>query len=160
MVIDMSAAPLAWVCLGLWLQLWAAASLQKCIFDDVQSLVKVVAPPLGESPPPPLALPHTPLTGPKSAPPPHLAPPAGKAPPPPANKRAYRQLAPPTQTPGRSIWPTPLPIRIKTWIPKESPALSRMERERLEPAVTDAVNTVSRVLSGKATCECVCMFCA
>lgn len=156
-VTNMNPVPLAWVWLGLWLLLWPPASFEKCIFDDVQSLVKVVTPPPPESTPPPWTAPATPtstgsgtpFSNPKSAPPYHLAMPARK-PSYPARIRAYRQLAPPTQTPEHSGWPGPLPIRIKTWIPKESPALSRMERERLEPAVSEAVSTVSSILSGKA----------
>ncbi|KAK2913623.1 hypothetical protein Q8A67_002022 [Cirrhinus molitorella] len=39
------------------------------------------------------------------------------------------------------------PIRIKTWIPSESPVLTESERERLMSAVNDAVNKVSNLLS-------------
>lgn len=42
----------------------------------------------------------------------------------------------------------PQPIRIKIWIPSESPALSDWERERLMTAVDEAVNEVSSLLSG------------
>ncbi|XP_053537798.1 ciliated left-right organizer metallopeptidase [Ictalurus punctatus] len=41
----------------------------------------------------------------------------------------------------------PQPIRIKTWIPRESPILSQWETERLEAAVRDAISTVSKLLS-------------
>ncbi|XP_056318669.1 ciliated left-right organizer metallopeptidase [Danio aesculapii] len=41
------------------------------------------------------------------------------------------------------------PIRIKTWIPSESPALSDWERERLVNAVGEAVSDVSSLLSVK-----------
>lgn len=40
------------------------------------------------------------------------------------------------------------PIRIKTWIPPGSPALSDWERERLMSAVSEAVSDVSSLLSG------------
>ncbi|KAJ8344682.1 hypothetical protein SKAU_G00288750 [Synaphobranchus kaupii] len=147
LLIDMRPTPLASAWLGLWLLLRAPASFEKCIFDDVQSLVKVVAPPpwtVLDTPTSSGAV--TPVTAPKSVPPYHRALPARK-PPSPARKRTYRQLVPPTQTPIHSGWPAPLPIRIKTWILKESPALSQMERERLEPAVNEAVSTVSSILS-------------
>ncbi|KAL0970192.1 hypothetical protein UPYG_G00238550 [Umbra pygmaea] len=55
------------------------------------------------------------------------------------HNRKTRELDPPTNP--------PQPIRIYTWIPRESPVLSRIERERLEPAVQEAVDVVSSYLS-------------
>ncbi|XP_059211225.1 ciliated left-right organizer metallopeptidase [Centropristis striata] len=51
-----------------------------------------------------------------------------------------RSVAPPTPA-------SPQPIRIRTWIVKESKNLSEDEKERLEAAVEDAVRTVSSLLS-------------
>ncbi len=42
----------------------------------------------------------------------------------------------------------PQPIRIKSWVPTESPALTEWELERLMTAVDEAVSEVSRLLSG------------
>uniref|UniRef100_A0AAZ3PM81 Leishmanolysin-like peptidase n=1 Tax=Oncorhynchus tshawytscha TaxID=74940 RepID=A0AAZ3PM81_ONCTS len=50
-----------------------------------------------------------------------------------------RELAPPTNH--------PQPIRIHTWVLRDSPALSQVESERLEPAVREAVGIVSNLLS-------------
>ncbi|XP_072543599.1 ciliated left-right organizer metallopeptidase [Salminus brasiliensis] len=41
----------------------------------------------------------------------------------------------------------PQPIRIKTWTSRESPVLSHWERERVEAAVSEAISTVSKLLS-------------
>ena len=51
-----------------------------------------------------------------------------------------------------SVRPTPTvpqPIRIKTWIPRESDNLSDAENARLEAAVEEAVRVVSSLLSGE-----------
>lgn len=42
----------------------------------------------------------------------------------------------------------PQPIRIKTWTSRDSPVLSQRETERLEAAVGDAISIVSKLLSG------------
>lgn len=42
----------------------------------------------------------------------------------------------------------PQPIRIKTWTPRESPVLLPWETERLKAAVSDAISTVSKLLAG------------
>ncbi|XP_028973542.2 leishmanolysin-like peptidase 2 [Esox lucius] len=53
--------------------------------------------------------------------------------------RKLRELSPTTHP--------PQPIRIHTWVPRESPTLSEVERERLEPSVREAVAIVSSILS-------------
>ena len=58
-------------------------------------------------------------------------------------RRKLRELAPPRD-------PTRQPIRIKTWVPRESPVLSQTERERLDSAVREAVLMVSSLLSGRS----------
>ncbi|XP_042338834.1 leishmanolysin-like peptidase 2, partial [Plectropomus leopardus] len=57
-----------------------------------------------------------------------------------ASPQRRRNIAPPTPA-------SPQPIRIQTWIPKESSSLSEAERERMEAAVEEAVNMVSSLLS-------------
>ncbi|XP_072233044.1 ciliated left-right organizer metallopeptidase [Leuresthes tenuis] len=55
---------------------------------------------------------------------------------------------------GESVLPTPTvpqPIRIKTWIPRESDNLSDAEEARLEAAVEEAVRVVSSLLSVNRT---------
>lgn len=52
---------------------------------------------------------------------------------------------------GKSSSPTPTspqPMRIRTWIPRESDSLSEAEKGRLEAAVEEAVRVVSSLLSG------------
>lgn len=52
---------------------------------------------------------------------------------------------------GKSDSPTPTspqPMRIWTWIPRESDSLSEAEKGRLEAAVEEAVRVVSSLLSG------------
>lgn len=52
---------------------------------------------------------------------------------------------------GKSGSPTPTspqPMRIRTWIPRESDSLSEAEKGRLEAAVEEAVRVVSSLLSG------------
>lgn len=126
-------------------------SLQKCIFDEVQSQVMVVTttpthqdrPPsetfsgaharqehalssgMGESK-------HTPLG--QNASPQQI--------PSLRQTRTLREIAPPIRDP-------PQPIRIRTWVPRESSlVLSQAERDRLEPSVEEAVGVVSSLLSG------------
>ncbi|KAM4536280.1 ciliated left-right organizer metallopeptidase [Odontesthes bonariensis] len=55
---------------------------------------------------------------------------------------------------GESVRPAPTvpqPIRIKTWIPRESDSLSDAEKARLEAAVAEAVRVVSSLLSVNRT---------
>lgn len=40
------------------------------------------------------------------------------------------------------------PIRIYTWVPRESLALSELDRERLDSAINETVSIVSSLLSG------------
>ncbi|XP_069044821.1 ciliated left-right organizer metallopeptidase [Lepisosteus oculatus] len=165
----------------LWpLFLWVPASRARCLFDEVQATVRVVAPPLSrEAPPsqghpgtaggnrtaqatPPGAI-DTPRCG--QSPPTrakawpaqsHLreAPPTSDSAPP--RRRSSRssvlplqpRAPPPQASPlGHSDAPPALPIRIRTWRPRESPALSALEGQRLEPAVAEAIRTVSGALS-------------
>lgn len=108
------------VCIGVLLLPWFP-SWGKCIFDNVQTSVKVVSPPKQHN------LAH----------------------------RSSGETALSYQKPQRSkradgdVESFDLqPIRIKTWIPKESPALSDWESERLMTAVREAVSKVSSFLSG------------
>ncbi|GAA6091540.1 leishmanolysin-like peptidase 2 [Tachysurus ichikawai] len=41
----------------------------------------------------------------------------------------------------------PQPIRIKTWTPPESPILSQWETERMEAAVSDAISAVAKLIA-------------
>ncbi|KAM6949557.1 ciliated left-right organizer metallopeptidase [Aplochiton taeniatus] len=54
--------------------------------------------------------------------------------------REHKEQAQPSSDP-------PQPIRIRIWVPRESPDLSQLEKERLEPAVKEAVGVVSTLLS-------------
>ncbi|TRY57487.1 hypothetical protein DNTS_014233, partial [Danionella cerebrum] len=93
------------------LMLWfSCESWGNCIFDNVQSSVKIVSPPTGQR---------------SSS---HWS----------QSMRHKRHL--------RSMMSFQ-PIRIKTWIPVESPALSEREKDRLTMTVDDAVNKVSRLIS-------------
>lgn len=49
----------------------------------------------------------------------------------------------------------PQPIRIKSWTPRESPVLSPWETERLEAAVSHAISTVSKLIAGIFFCVSV-----
>ncbi|KAJ8008445.1 hypothetical protein DPEC_G00104900 [Dallia pectoralis] len=55
------------------------------------------------------------------------------------HNRKLRELSPPKSP--------PQPIRIHTWVPRESPTLSEVERGRLELSVGNAVGIVSSFLS-------------
>lgn len=93
--------------------------LQKCIFDEVQTHVRVVR--------------AAPIIHPGSSPTePRLR----------QTGQPGRRAAPPTPA-------SPQPIRIHTWITRESDNLLDGERERVEAAVEEAVRTVSSLLSGE-----------
>ncbi|XP_066579039.1 ciliated left-right organizer metallopeptidase [Amia ocellicauda] len=141
----------------LWLLLLRLPeSRGRCIFDEVQSTVRVVSPPPGTEPitmPPRIrdTAPHmhvsptvTTLQTPSPARQSLLwqAPPT--AAPIPAHRRDPRHSAPPPLSSDR---PPVLPIRIRPWTPSESPALSTQERQRLEPALAEALSTLTRALS-------------
>ncbi|XP_069575104.1 ciliated left-right organizer metallopeptidase [Brachyistius frenatus] len=100
--------------------------LQRCIYDEVQPRVRVVraAP----------ALPHGPPDGPRSP----LT--SGQHTGHPGGRSIPEQSAPPTPDP-------PQPIRIQTWVPRESDNLSEAEEGRLEAAVEEGVRVVSSLLS-------------
>ncbi|ROI46741.1 Leishmanolysin-like peptidase [Anabarilius grahami] len=120
------------VCIGILL---FPCTWGKCIFDQVQRSIKVVSPPTGQ-----YASAHWPLSEaainvPVTAPEENPAPYSSK---PQRSKRAERRI---------ESMAVPQPIRIKIWIPSESPALSDWERERLMTAVDEAVNEVSSLLS-------------
>ncbi|XP_070978112.1 ciliated left-right organizer metallopeptidase [Oncorhynchus clarkii lewisi] len=101
--------------------IWLPGALEKCIFDEVQQSVTVVPTPTDPDGP------HPKTTA--------------------SNNVGHQTrltasedtLAPPTNH--------PQPIRIHTWVPRDSPALSQVESERLEPAVREAVGIVSNLLS-------------
>ncbi|XP_026791802.3 ciliated left-right organizer metallopeptidase isoform X1 [Pangasianodon hypophthalmus] len=121
----------------------------KCIFDEVQSSIRVLSPPDNRSSPSDWAfkeddvkrevsvneqedwLTHVQIQN---------------------HQKAILQYSPSQRskrmTRDRSnVIDKPQPIRIKTWTPRESPVLSQWETERLEAAVSDAINTVSKLLA-------------
>ncbi|XP_019951048.2 ciliated left-right organizer metallopeptidase [Paralichthys olivaceus] len=95
-------------------------ALQKCIFDEVQAQVRVVR----------AARIHP------HGPPDQPTPPTG-----PQHRRSGLGEVTP------SAPASPQPIRIHTWIPRESDRLSDAEKGRLEAAVEEAVRVVSSLLS-------------
>nr|XP_046237259.1 leishmanolysin-like peptidase 2 [Scatophagus argus] len=101
---------------------------QKCIFDEVQAQTRVVR-----------AVPVHP-DGPPIEP--RLRTQAGQQTSRPVwrPRRSLRRIAPPTPA-------SPQPIRIRSWIPKESSNLSEAEKKRLEAAMEEALRTVSSLLS-------------
>ena len=101
-------------------------ALQKCIFDEVQAQVRVVRAARIH--------PH----GPPDEPTP--APPTG----PRHQRSSLGEMTPSPPAP-------PRPIRIHTWIPRESDHLSDAEKGRLGAAVEEAVRVVSSLLSCKKT---------
>ncbi|KAI3376346.1 hypothetical protein L3Q82_016829 [Scortum barcoo] len=105
-------------------------ALQKCIFDEVQARTRVVrAAPIHQDSPPRLRA----QAGQRGS---H----SGRMASPLHGLRSLRNKAPPTPT-------SPQPIRIWSWIPRESSNLSEAEKERLEAAVEEAVRMVSSLLS-------------
>ncbi len=117
------------VCIGILLLPWFPCTWEKCIFDQVQRSVKVVSPPTGQYTPGHWSLSETAS---EKNPAPHSS--KHQRP-----KRAERHVESMTD---------PQPIRIKSWVPTESPALTEWEQERLMTAVDEAVSEVSRLLSG------------
>ncbi|XP_029931588.1 leishmanolysin-like peptidase 2 [Myripristis murdjan] len=114
-----------WTLLVLTAQLPAA--LHKCVFDEVQSQVTVVTGPAIRPDAPPSQSTHSVPTGQQ-----HSHSPGRRASPQPLSQR---RGAPPQ------------PIRIQIWVSRESSNLSQAEKERLEPAVEEAVGVVSSLLS-------------
>ncbi|XP_060888031.1 ciliated left-right organizer metallopeptidase [Labrus mixtus] len=92
----------------------------KCIFDEVQAQVTMVQAAANE----PGLLQPTDRTGQRASP----------------LRKSLKGKAPPTAS-------SPQPIRIRTWIAKESNNLSEAEKKRMEAAVEQAVRTVSSLLS-------------
>ncbi|XP_067436982.1 ciliated left-right organizer metallopeptidase [Thunnus thynnus] len=114
-------------------------ALQKCIFDEVQAQVRVVgAAPIDPDSPPRLRA----LTGQVHRSEQQTAHPGLKASALQAvnQRNTLEELAPPTAA-------SPQPIRIRTWIPRESASLSEAEKDRLDAAVKEAVRMVSSLLS-------------
>lgn len=120
-------------CIGIVLLPWFQCTWGKCIFDQVQRSVKVVSPSINKKNLDHWSVNETTLnyqtliieSEDKSA----------KHP-----QRSKRS--------DRDEFPDPQPIRIKTWIPSESPSLLDPEREKLMAAVNEAVSKVSSLLSG------------
>ncbi|XP_076581619.1 ciliated left-right organizer metallopeptidase [Chaetodon auriga] len=110
------------------------STLQKCIFDDVQDQIRVVrAAPIHPDEPRLRA-----RAGQQDSRPGWRASPLhGLSV---RERRSLRESAPPTTA-------SPQPIRIRSWIPRESNNLSEAEKERLEAAVDEAVRMVSSLLS-------------
>ncbi|XP_073715774.1 ciliated left-right organizer metallopeptidase isoform X2 [Misgurnus anguillicaudatus] len=120
------------VCIGVLLLPWFQCCWGKCIFDKVQRSVKVVSPSISKQ-----NLGHwsvnetarnyqTLITGSED------------------NSAEHSQRS---KRSDRDTFPDPQPIRIKTWIPRESPILSDQEGERLMAAVNEAIIKVSSLLS-------------
>ncbi|XP_059378118.1 ciliated left-right organizer metallopeptidase isoform X2 [Carassius carassius] len=116
------------ICIGVLLLPWFPCTWEKCIFDQVQRSIKVVSPPTGKYA---SALWSMSETASEENPAPHSS--KHQRP-----KRAEIHLESTTD---------PQPIRIKIWVPSESPALTELESERLMPAVDEAVGEVSSLLS-------------
>ncbi len=95
------------VCIGILLLPWFPCTWEKCIFDQVQRSIKVVSPPTGQ-----YTSGHWSLseTASEENPVPHSS--KHQRP-----KRAERHVESMTD---------PQPIRIKSWVPSESPARHRM----------------------------------
>ncbi|XP_026154387.1 leishmanolysin-like peptidase 2 [Mastacembelus armatus] len=121
-------------------------ALQKCIFDEVQAEMRVVrAAPIYPNGPPSEARLRALARR-------ELPPTSGKPPGQPGwrasplrsltvkQSSSLGKIAPHTP-------PSPQPIRIQTWIPRESENLSGAENGRLEAAVEEAVRIVSSLLS-------------
>ncbi|KAM8746575.1 ciliated left-right organizer metallopeptidase [Acanthopagrus schlegelii] len=110
-------------------------ALPKCIFDEVQAQNVVVrAAPVHPDGPPSLraqAGQQTYHPGWRASPLQGLSE---------RQRRSQRKIPPPTPT-------SPQPIRIRSWIPKESNNLSEVEEKRVAAAVEEAVRMVSSLLS-------------
>ncbi|XP_020346338.2 leishmanolysin-like peptidase 2 [Oncorhynchus kisutch] len=127
--------------------IWLPGALEKCIFDEVQQSVTVVTTPTDPDGPHPKTTAsnnvglQTRLTASEDTANPFQIPSfalqlsSSQRP----RRKRTRELAPPTNH--------PQPIRIHTWVPRDSPTLSQVESERLEPAVREAVGIVSNLLS-------------
>ncbi|XP_051754872.1 ciliated left-right organizer metallopeptidase isoform X2 [Ctenopharyngodon idella] len=123
------------VSIGILLLPWFPCTWGKCIFDQVQRSIKVVSPPTGQYASAHWPLSETAINVPVTA---SEKNPALYSSKPQRSKRAEKHV---------ESMAAPQPIRIKIWIPSESPALSDWERERLMTAVDEAVNEVSSLLS-------------
>lgn len=116
-------------------------ALQKCIFDEVQAQNGVVrAAPIHPDGPPTLRAQAGQQT---NNPRWRASPLQGLSE---RHRRSLRKIPPPTPTPT-----SPQPIRIRSWIPKDSNNLSEAEEERVVAAVEEAVRMVSSLLSGNKT---------
>ncbi|XP_067117222.1 ciliated left-right organizer metallopeptidase [Osmerus mordax] len=134
---------------------WAPGALGKCIFDEVQSSVSVVT----TTPTHQEKLRHkTILTNSSISSQLHIHSNRSKDPTQPSSSRSAQLALSPTAQSGQRETrkmrelapprdPTRQPIRIQTWVPRESPVLSQAERERLDSAVREAVLIVSSLLS-------------
>lgn len=114
---------------------------QKCIFDEVQAQNGVVraAPVHPDGPPTLRAQAGQQTNNPRW----RASPLQGLSE---RHRRSLRKIPPPTPTPT-----SPQPIRIRSWIPKDSNNLSEAEEERVVAAVEEAVRMVSSLLSGNKT---------
>lgn len=117
----------------------------KCIFDEVQGSIRVLSPP-GNQPNPSDKVKHEVSANEQEDWLPHVRT---------LNHHNAISQDSPNQRSKRKAFrkrikasDKPQPIRIKTWSPRESPVLSQWETERLGAAVSDAINTVSRLLAG------------
>lgn len=118
------------ILLSPWFPSWG-----KCIFDKVQGSVKVVSPPIKQHNLSHWSLKETALSYQRLI--------IGSENPAPVSKPQRTKRADKEEESFDLQ-----PIRIKTWIPKKSPALSHLESERLMTAVHEAVSKVSSLLSG------------
>ncbi|KAM4611593.1 ciliated left-right organizer metallopeptidase, partial [Polymixia lowei] len=119
---------------------------EKCIFDEVQSQVRVVtATPIHQDSPPSETRPsahtgqeHTQPSGVRDGQ--ENDHPGQRSSLKQQRRRRLKELGPPFPF-------SPQPIRIRTWVPRESHTLLQAERAKLEPAVKEAVGIVSSLLS-------------
>ncbi|XP_034020490.1 leishmanolysin-like peptidase 2 isoform X2 [Thalassophryne amazonica] len=126
-MVTMALAPALWVGVLVLVLVEVPVAVQKCIFDEVQAQVRVVR--ASTSPPK--------ETGPRVQ--------NGQL------VRHLRQRSSPLRDLSvkqrGSLREAPLPIRIRTWVTRESQMLSESEQAKLEAAVGEAVGTVSSLLS-------------
>ncbi|XP_076849583.1 ciliated left-right organizer metallopeptidase-like isoform X2 [Brachyhypopomus gauderio] len=122
--------------------------LGKCLFDEVQSSIRVVAPPTSQLNSSDWALNTSGVSGEVSVIAAHTA----WATPPWTTQNQQKTILQNSRFLRYKQGDTnaavhPQPIRITTWTPRESPVLSHREAERLGTALSEAINTVSKLLS-------------
>ncbi|KAL7880507.1 hypothetical protein SRHO_G00027610 [Serrasalmus rhombeus] len=122
--------------ISLLLLLWLLCVSGKCISDVVQSSVRVLSPPTSQPSSSHWSFNEAEIKHKVS----NIAEEDDEHPQSHRSKRMNRG-----QTEAAAV--RPQPIRINTWTPRQSPILSDWKRERVEAAVSEAVSTVSNLLS-------------